>query len=173
MPDTNENQSRRIRHYGGRTIDMTEAEYGAIMSDPIRRAYSADLSIPADPSIRVTVESVTPDPDTDTTTIRLRWGTPAAPESVVEDLITWTLDNHFRESVVKVDSVRNHPFEGPEVFDDSVKLEDYTGYRADEPVFADEAGTELGKLNSPWPLIDEAIRDLRNNSATNRLRDVD
>lgn len=38
---------------------------------------------------------------------------------------------------------RNHPFEGPEVFDDNVQIESYDGPK------------------SPWPTVDEALRSLR------------
>lgn len=75
------------------------------------------------------------------------------PDEVLMEHLTWSVDQLTETpGVIKIESaggtVRNHPFEGPEVFDDYI------------PNVSRGTHTEGGFVN-PWPHIDAALRALR------------
>lgn len=60
------------------------------------------------------------------------------PVDVLIEHLAFHIRNDFQET--ELTTVRNHPFEGPEVFDDYIQTEEFV---------------------SPWPHVDSAIRGLR------------
>lgn len=97
-----------------------------------------------------------PDDTADDITLTLRFGTELPPADVLIEHIGHHIRQDFKETKLTGISVRNHPFEGPEVFDDVPQNEPYTspGRAADT--------SPASEPQSPWPLVDSVIRSLRN-----------
>ena len=103
------------------------------------------------------------------------------PADVLVEHMGFTIRQDFKETKLADIKVRQHPFEGPEVFDDTPQREEYTGPRREEKLSVYDYGTPVfpGASNhsylgpafeeekeegpvSPWPLVDRVIRSLRN-----------
>lgn len=90
-----------------------------------------------------------------TTTLTFHFGGNPPPADVLIEHLAYAIASDFKETKLTDIKVRNHPFEGPEVFDDYPQLEAF-----DKPQVAPmTTGTELPA--SPWPNIDRAIRAVR------------
>ena len=92
------------------------------------------------------------------TTIALTFtfGRGVPPTDVLVEHLAYTVRNDFKESELM--AIRNHPFEGPEVFDDEPQLEEF-----ESPVSAGERvlKKQPDGVESPWPTVDEVIKSLR------------
>lgn len=84
-----------------------------------------------------------------TLTFAFAKGTP--PADVLIEHLAYHIRNDLQET--ELTTVRNHPFEGPEMFDDYIQTEEFV---------APEHTDGGVKLDSPWPHVDGAIRGLRN-----------
>lgn len=82
-------------------------------------------------------------------TLTFDFGTGVPPVDVLIEHLAYTVRNDFKETTL--DAVRNHPFEGPEVFDDEPQLEEFDG----------ATKADVFRELSPWPLVDKLIESLR------------
>lgn len=80
-----------------------------------------------------------------TVVLAFEFGKNPPPADVLIEHVAFAVRNDFKET--ELVAVRNHPFEGPEVFDDVVTEETFKEV--------------LDGLN-PWPTIDEVVKSLRN-----------
>ena len=76
------------------------------------------------------------------------FGKGVPPVDVLIEHLAYTVRNDFKET--ELVAVRNHPFEGPEVFDDEPLVEAECAVKA-----------EVFRELSPWPTVDEVIKSLR------------
>lgn len=71
------------------------------------------------------------------------------PADVLIEHLAYAIKSDFKETTLT--DIRQHPFDGPEVFDDHVQHEE----------FGDPAHSDGGVALSPWPHVDSVIRSLR------------
>lgn len=90
------------------------------------------------------------------------------PTDVLIEHLAYAITTDFKET--QLSDIRTTPFDGPEVFDDRVQTEEYTGPRPAGPdikIKYDEdqwpVGSPADAPRTPWPLIDRVVRGLRGN----------